>query len=198
MPTIPIRIGDSQLNLPVMQNGTNVVVDEQAVRDTVRRRCEKDLRTAIDEREAEHREARKTVKAIDKERILKGADAWSTYEKAKAESVARVDAFKHNEAVKLKPIKDAADAKLAEINREYNAKLATAEQVLAPALTQKDTDIEAMRAETAALIVTETEKALTACRTALAALTTQAEAMAPAAPVVTGGAPAAPVETPQA
>ena len=184
MPTIPIRVGDQQpINLPVIQNGTGVDVDEQSVKDTVRRRCEKDMRTAIDEREHEYRETRKTVKAIEAERIEKIKEANAHHAKTRQDTQTRIEAYRRNEMAKLAPLRSVADGKVKAINAEYANRIAVAEQSLAPAVTKRDADIENIREETAALIVVETEKALVACRTALAALTAKAEAMVP----VTGG-----------
>lgn len=183
MPTIPIRVGDQQIALPVIQNGTQVDIDEKAIKDTVRRRCEQDMRAAIDEREKEYREARRQVKALEAERVQKVKKANAHHDKARADAQDRIDAYRHNEMAKLAPLRDKAVERVNEINREYNARIVEAEAGSAAQVAARDADIEAIRKEAAELIAAETEKALVACRTALAALTAKAEAMAP----VTGG-----------
>jgi hypothetical protein len=186
MATVPIKIGDHYAHIPVVQNGTRVDVDEKGVHAAVRRKCEQEMRIAIDEREREYTEARAAARKIDAERVVKVKEANAAHEKAKAEAKERIEAYTHNQMEKLKPIRDAAVERVNAINRDYNARIAAAENAVSR--EDRDRDIESIRIETAERIRTETAVAMAAACTALAALTAKAETMdAPQAPVVTGG-----------
>lgn len=195
MRTIPVRVGDKDYHIPVVENGTTVEVDQVGLRRIVRRMVEQDMRVAIDEREREYREARHTVKEIDRERLWKVAEAREPYLRAKKEADEKIEAFRHNTMKALGAKRSIADGAVETINREYNVKITAAEAQLAPALTQKDADIEQIRKDAEEQIARDSRDAIEAATTALAALT-MAAAEREKQTVVTGAPLVPPPATP--